>query len=438
MGESPTFFLIMANPVIPPHHGSQNSWSDFENSWLYHQMDNWLNDSALYQIAHPGEVQYSEWSQQMTSTMYQNWYNSAPEQMKRAMDAGINPFVAASGISGNSSGSVAPTPAPSNPLSLPNLIGSAAQGLAAVGGAFNNVAGGLSVLRKLRPEIEKINTETRNLFESLGFTKLQSIALSAQLKYLDQKEQIGVWQALANFDKTKQEYFNLVATHNNILAQYDEIIAHKDLLIQEQGEVAAREQVNKAMADKLKYEAAWQKSQNDFFEQHGYVLGSPVYESIRDMMVSNGTFDMATFGDTVAGYNGKISIAVENAKASASWDYRPSNVTEAAAYAGNTIGSSLRDLIFSSQEVTDWSSLASKLATNVAANREFNQAFKDAKEDLFEEYLSKKRYYRNIRRSGNTQEVARAKMAMETAKSNYEELTKENFGNELIKSISPR
>lgn len=415
-----------------------NPWQNFENNWLFHQYDNFANGGVLYQNLAPGEAQYSEWSQQMVSSMYQNWYNSAPEQMRRAMEAGINPFVAASGIAGNSAGSIAPAPNASNTSALPNLIGSAAQGLSAVGGAFGNIASGIATLSKLRHEIKKIDQDTASAFQSMGFTKLQSQALSTQLKYLDNKEQISVWQALANFDKTKQEYTNLLANHRNIIATYDEIIAHKDLMEAQEGVEVANKKYLDALEAKTRAEADWQKTQNEFFNQHGYILGSPIFESIRDMMISDGTFDMEAFGNEVAAYSGKIADVTEHAKARESWNYRPSNVTEAAAYAGSVVGSSLRELILSSQGVSDWSSLASKLQSNASANREFNQAYQDAKEDLFEEYLAKKRYYRNIRRGGNSQEVARAKNAMETARSNYEKLTKGNFADELIKSISPR
>lgn len=432
----PTHFCLTLK--LKTMEENPNPWLEFENRWNFHALDNYINGGAFSQFMSPGEAQFSEWSQQMVATMYQNWYNSAPEQMKRAMEAGINPFVAASGIAGAGNNSVAPAPGASNTSGLPNLIGSAAQGLSAVGGAFGNVAAGIATLSKLRHEIRNIDQNTASEFEKMGFTKLQSIALTTQLKYLDTKEQIGVWQALATFDKTKQEYNNLFAQHRNILAQYDEIIANKDLLIAQEGEVKARELLDKAMKDKVQAEADWQKTENDFFDKHGYKLGTPIYESIRDMMVSNGDFNLQSFGEEISSYEGKITDAVEQAKATASWDYRPSTVTEAAAYAGRTIGSSLRDLILNSQGVNDWSSLVIKLKSNASASREFNEAYQDAREDLYEEYLSKKRWYRRIRRGGNSQEVARSKQAMETAKANYEKLTKETFADELIKSISPR
>lgn len=305
------------NPFIPitgNNNSNTNPWSEFENNWLFHQFDNYLNGGALWQAAFPGESQYSEWSQQMVSTMYQNWYNSAPQQMKRGIEAGINPYLLAQGIAGVGNSSVASVPPAVNAPNLADVVSSAASGLSSLGSAFGNTAQGIATLGKLRHEISNIDANTASTFEQLGFTKLQSKALSVQLKYMDQKEQIGVWQALANFDKTKAEFQNLLAQHRNIVAQYDEIIAHKDLLIAQEGEVKAREQVDKAMKDKLAAEANWQRIENNFFVSHGYKLGSPVYVAIHDQMVSDGTFDMQSYGDIIAGYEGKVAGAVEDAK----------------------------------------------------------------------------------------------------------------------------
>lgn len=313
------------NPFEDPAGGfnppnSQNPWSAFENSWLFHQYDNFANGGALYQLLAPGEAQYSEWSQQMTATMYQNWYNSAPEAMKRAIEAGINPFVAASGIVG-AQNQVASAPPASPPSRLPEALSSAASLVGGLGNAFGQVAQGYATLSKLRHEIGKIDAETQNLFQSMGFTELQSKALSVQLKFLDQKEQIGVWQALANFDKTKAEYNNLLAQHNNIIAQFDEILAHKDLLVQQQGEVTARAALEEAQTKKENEISRWQKAENDFFIAHGYRPGTPIYESLRDMMVSNGTFDMMSFGNTISDYDAKVAGAVESAKLEAQSNY---------------------------------------------------------------------------------------------------------------------
>ena len=217
------------NPNIP-YNGDNitpngnNPFSQFENSWLFHQNDNYVNGGALYQALFPGEVQYSEWSQQMVSTMYQNWYNSAPEQMKRAMAAGINPFVAASGIAGNGAGSVASAP-PATQNHLPALASAAGNMLGSFGSSFGNIANGIIGLSKLRHEIRNIDADTSKMFTDMGFTNLQSKAMATQLKYMDTREQIGVWQALATFDKTKQEYTNLKAQHQNLIKEYDELIS---------------------------------------------------------------------------------------------------------------------------------------------------------------------------------------------------------------------
>lgn len=288
-------------------------WQDVENNAWFQYDWNLRNGDLVSQAAYPGRAQFSEWSQQMIATMYQNWYNSAPEQMKRAMQAGINPFVAASGIAGSDTSSVASAPNPVN-NTLPSMIDAAAHGVSALGGAVGNFASAYTGLRKLRHEISNIDADTEKMFVEMGFSKLQSKALTTQLKYLDQKEHIGVWQALANFDKTKAEYQNLVANHRNIIADYDRILAQKDLLIAQKGEVTALEELHKAEKARAEELTKFATKEREFFEAHGYKLGTPVYESIRDMMVSNGNFDLERFGDEVAGYEGKIEGAKEDAR----------------------------------------------------------------------------------------------------------------------------
>ena len=165
------------NPNIPYNGDAitpngDNPFSQLENSWLFHQNDNYVNGGALYQALSPGEVQYSEWSQQMVSTMYQNWYNSAPEQMKRDLEAGINPFVAASGIAGADAGSVSSAP-PATQNHLPALASAAGNMLGSLGSSFGNIASGIIGLSKLRHEIRNIDADTSKMFTDMGFTDLQ-------------------------------------------------------------------------------------------------------------------------------------------------------------------------------------------------------------------------------------------------------------------------
>jgi cell fate (sporulation/competence/biofilm development) regulator YlbF (YheA/YmcA/DUF963 family) len=412
------------NYLNPSAYGQFNDLeSAFWDFALQGQNDNILTSEGM--------KNFHNWMQQLASTSYQNWYNSEPERMKRMREAGINPYLAAQGIAGASgSNGVAASPAQAQ-SKVPELLGGAGSALSAMGSGFGSVVNGISTAMKLRSEIDKIDSETALNFEQLGFTKFQSKAMELRLKYMDEKEQIAVWQALADFDKTKAEYSNLVATHSNLLAQYDEIIARKDLLIAEEGEVKAREILNEAMTNKANVEAAWITQQNEFFEKHGYRAGDPIFEGFRDKMVSDGTFDLDAYGNIISSYQGKVTSAVEGAKASASWDYRPSNVVEAASWAASQIGNALRDVILNSNGVTSWSELKSKINANSAAKKEFEEAFKDAKENLYENYLAKKRYYRNIRRGGNTAEVARAKNAMDNAKNEYDTFTKDKFGEQL-------
>lgn len=310
----------MANPLeigqnYDPNDANKPTWEHIWNDAAWHsQENNWLTPS--------GEVQFAEWSQQMIATQYQNWYNSAPEQMKRAIEAGINPFVAASGIAGSDTGQVASPPPQSQPMQ--HGIPAAVSQLGQLAGGLSNVAGGVGSFAKLSHEISKIDAETVNTLEQMGFTKLQSKAMSIQLKFMGKRELIGVWQALANFEKTSQEYQNLNAQHRNILKQYDEIIQNIELMRAQEGDFLALEKLHKAQADKEAELAKWAKIEREFFEVNGYKLGTPIYESLRDRMVSmTGTFDFEAFGDTVSGYEGKISTAVEEAKAEATWLSRP-------------------------------------------------------------------------------------------------------------------
>lgn len=296
---------------------NQSPWipwqQDVENQAWFQYDWNLRNGDLISQTAYPGRAQFSEWSQQMIATMYQNWYNSAPEQMKRAMQAGINPFVAASGIAGAGVGSVASASPSSNPQ-LPQMLSAAGNLVGSATGAFGNVANGIIGLSKLKHEIRNIDADTSKMFTDMGFTNLQSKAMATQLKYMDSKEQIGVWQALATFDKTKQEYNNLKAQHSNLIKEYDEIIARIDLLKAEKGEVEALKLVHDATVQKLDAESKWQGIENDFFQSHGYKLGTPIYESLRDMMISAGEFNLETFGDVVSGYESKVQGAVEDAR----------------------------------------------------------------------------------------------------------------------------
>lgn len=419
----------MPYPVNPDSYYSENGFPSHVQSWE----DLWnlgASSSPLTtSFTNVGTAQFREWSQQMMATMYQNWYNSAPQQMQRALEAGINPFVAASGIAGADVGSVAnaPNQVQNLPTSAAASIGNA---LSSLSSGVNNLVGAASQGAKLRHEISKIDAETASLFENLGFTKLQSKALSVQLKYLDKKEEIGVWQALANFDKTKAEYQNLLASHRNILAEYETIVAQADLLKAEKGDVVAAEQLKIAQKAREEEITRFAEIERKFFETHGFKLGTPIYESIRDMMVSNGSFDLESFGNAVASYDGKVSSAVESAKALASWHFRPSNAVELASWTSNNIANGS----------TWWQQLISKGVTklsdafnSVNSNPEFDEDYNEYRNELYSLYKQKKREFNRIKRGGNSQAVAQAENAMNNAYKAYKNCTKMEFLKSLMK-----
>lgn len=149
------------SPQTPDYSYNWPSWFDSWNDYAGQTIDDNVFSTQ-------GQKEMREWSRQMVSTMYQNWYNSAPNQMALAKQAGINPFVAASGIVGSGSGSVASVnPAQSQSPAL-NALGNVASAASALGGTFGNIASGVATFAKLMPEIRKIDSETSNLFRANG------------------------------------------------------------------------------------------------------------------------------------------------------------------------------------------------------------------------------------------------------------------------------
>lgn len=379
------FFFIM------PENGFD--WNVLEQGWLHHAFDNYVNGGVLYDWLSPGEVQFSEYSQQMLATMYQNHWNSEQERMRRMQEAGINPFAAAQGIAGvgGSQGSVASSPNSSVGVAGQNMAAlgnTAANMLSAGGSTFANVAQGFSMLSKLRGEIDKIDSETQLNFENLGFTKLQSRALSTQLKYMDWKEKMSCFQALASYNNTIAEYDILKQEHLNKIAELDKIIAETDLTISLE---------EKANAEKLKIdeETRWQKADNDFWNLHGYQRGVPFYEGLRDAAVNGKSLDINALGDVVAGYEGKIYFARENAAAKASWNRRPSNAYEATAWVGASLGNSLKEFFATNNSVD----ALKKISSDVEAAAEFEEAYSEAYQELNAAYHEARKEYRSVKYS---------------------------------------
>lgn len=406
-----TFFIMPEN---------NNPWFWLESDWnleydwgLSHGMD----------ILHPNRMQFAEWSQQMLATKYQNWWNSEQERMRRMQEAGINPYAAAQGIAGagGSQGSVAGAPPAAGTGALPQMIDAASNALGATGNAFGQVAQGVSMLSKLRGELQKIDSETQLNLVNLGFSTLQSRALSIQLKYMDFKERMSCYLALANFDNTRAQYDILKQEHLNKIAELDQIIAETNL-------TTSLDEKAKADKDKIAEEARWQKDENDFWEQHGYLRGSPIYESLRDAAVNGKDVDIDALGDIVAGYEGKIYSAREIAAAEASWRSRPQNAAQMIASIGYLLGEGLSNIL----KTNDAKTAFNKINQNVDVSAEFDEFFDDVKDKLKENYRSAKRLYNKYKNCGNTQYVAELERRMNNAEDEYKSFSREKFTGQLV------
>lgn len=397
---------------------------------------NLYNGDFASQLMYPGIAQYSEWAQQMVLQQYLNWWNSENERMQRGIAAGINPYLMSNGIAGATSPTAS---APNSAVGTGSQsLGAIANGLGTIGSFASQGINSFAQLFKLRHEVKNLDADTSLKFEEMGFTSAQSKAMSIQLRYMDEKEQIGVWQALADLDKTKQEYANLKELQNNIIAQYDEIIAHKDLLIAQDGEVQALKKVHDAEVGRIKAVTEWQNIENQFWYSHHYKLGSPIYESIRDMIVSGNDFDVMSFGSLIGNYQGNLDSIYFNAQASSSWKTRPSTAFEMSAYVGGFLGSSLRELVLKSTNSTSLLNALSKVGNkNEAA--EFNEAYDDARSELYNNYRQLRREYRRLSHSGiSDTEKAKIYNKMVEAKKEYDSFTKEKFSESLISNLKPR
>lgn len=100
----------------------------YDNDWGFYAF-NYSADDVFSRTLFPGKAQKEQFFQQLYAMDYQNWWNSAPEQMKRAKEAGINPNTAAAGIAGTdgtaSLPQVAAGAAPENPFdTIGNMVDS--------------------------------------------------------------------------------------------------------------------------------------------------------------------------------------------------------------------------------------------------------------------------------------------------------------------------
>lgn len=147
-------------------------------------------------------AQMREFQQQEYLQEKQWEYDNPVNQMKRFIAAGVNPALAAQGVSGGNQSAAAPTVA--SPSSAP------AAGLQSSAGAVQGaVQTGMDVYEKARlTEVERKKrlADTVNILENAGLTKLNAQGMAISLEYLGPKERLNVATMIANLDNIKKSH----------------------------------------------------------------------------------------------------------------------------------------------------------------------------------------------------------------------------------------
>lgn len=202
--------------------------------------------------------------------------------------AGVNPLTAASGIAGSGSSYQAPA-------SSTNPIGDVAGAAGSLATGFGSVAGGVSDLTKLAPEVANIEADTASKFAGIGLTNAQTQGVLTDNTYKDEDWKTRLNVQRQQFENMKAEYKNLEATHEEIMKHIDEMISQ----IEVNGSI---EDYNNAMKLKVDEETRWIKSKNDFCIGHNLFLNESGIAGYIFSMVESGA-SMEQFDDFIEIYS---------------------------------------------------------------------------------------------------------------------------------------
>lgn len=223
-----------------------------QQNWLIHQGD--------MQLAKDLQTQAQNFNAAEAEKTRQ--FNSAPEQMARLQQAGINPFAAAqavSGVQGNNSGATASVSANSAPIGAPmvsprNDISTAQlplQNMLALFGMGSDLIRALGSSKKDRAEAKQITTLLGENLELLKNTNKESYIKQVAGKINNQiLKETGL--ATAN-----QRLKNMVAEYSEIIARTDYTSLQGDVAEAQTGLIELQ-QHGQALANKLtRKQLAW-------------------------------------------------------------------------------------------------------------------------------------------------------------------------------------
>lgn len=383
--------------------------------------------SGLYDVFHDWAYPQEKEARQMEEQLLMDKIEPSA-RMKGLKDAGINPNTAAAGVVGSQS----QVPASSesvNPIGdVAGAVGGVAGAAGSLAGSFGSIAKGIYDLGVTEPTIAKLTNEASFAFEQAGLTGAQKTLAIASAQYADENALRDIQIKRINVRSLSQNYKNLKAVHEQILADID-------LKIEQARLNGSQADYYDQLKLKTQEETRWIKEDNDFWDLNGFNRNASGPDAIIAQMIANSQ-DPDMFIDAWSRYSHDYRQGSAMAEAESSWHSRPSTAVEAAAQLGTTVGTKLRSLV--ENGIRTGAELLSKVASDASANAEFEEAYKDYRHDLYDIYRQKRRLYNNYKHGGNTQYVAQLKSQMDAAKKDYDDCTRSAFSDILVSQFMPR
>lgn len=251
-------------------------------------------------------AQSREFAQQEYLQDKMNAYNHPVEEMNRQKEAGINPNLTAAGIAQAGSQSAQAPAVASNTSGVANGLAAAAGTIASLGTGAQGFAGALETKKLLSANFNKINSETIANLEAAGLSHWNAVSVATMLPYMEANSAADFYLKLAQYDRTHQEYVNLLAEHDKILSDIDLNSATMDLMEQQRLKEAEM--------------TRWYKLENDFFEAHGYHSDNPLDVSLRNSVVTGRSDEANSIGTAIETASNRAAQGSYSAQASNAYD----------------------------------------------------------------------------------------------------------------------
>lgn len=209
--------LLQALGVAPTEGISSASKYALDYDWngMYNATSQ-SNDNVIESWWNSSNTADRDFSRQMLAQQYQNDYESAPNQMALAKEAGINLNTAAGQILNGSAPSMS---APST--DAPEPLSGAASALGAVAGvpeqmanASNLSADAFRTRLLMRDELANLKANTALSLEGIGLSRAQTNSLLIQNKYLGQNLALDIARKSLELPILREQYNVLQANYD--------------------------------------------------------------------------------------------------------------------------------------------------------------------------------------------------------------------------------